>query len=198
MIEEKEAPVDNRLLFDWDILSEADRSIARRIIGGGDDELAEREPDLIIAPDGVPYLYRWAVFREDKSAVIYFHVQVKSDPERPLHDHPWDNTSIILSGGYNELLSTNPAGKIYDVQEFERKKGDMVFRKAEHSHRLILPEGIPYAMTLFITGPERKQWGFWTEPPNGRPAERNWKWISSKEMVEQRREGGILSKQKGM
>jgi hypothetical protein len=62
-----------------------------------------RYPDLVIAPDGKPYLYRWHVFPQNAAAGVYFHIQVQSDPERPLHDHPWDNTSVILSGGYDEL-----------------------------------------------------------------------------------------------
>jgi hypothetical protein len=180
--------------FDWTILSEADRRTARLIIGGADDEVSEREPDLIIAPDGKPYLYRWAVFRDDKRSVLYFHVQTASDPERPLHDHPWDNTSVILAGGYLEQLSPNPKGKLYDVQEFERKTGDMIFRPAEYAHRLILPDGVPYTMTLFLTGPARRLWGFWTEPRET-SAERHWQWVPSHILIGARK--GNVSEQKG-
>ena len=43
-----------------------------------------REPDMTIAPDGIPYLYRWHVIPRNKTANVYFHIQVADDPERPL------------------------------------------------------------------------------------------------------------------
>lgn len=121
------------------------------------------EPDMTIAPDGKPYLYRWHVVPRNPIANVYFHLQVASDPERPLHDHPWDNTSVILAGGYTELYSPNPGGKFHDVEEFARKPGDVIHRKAGHAHRLILPEGVKYTMTLFTTGPRIRDWGFWKD-----------------------------------
>ena len=185
-------------LFNWDLLTEEDRAVARMIIGGANDDLSERDPDLVIAPDGKPYLYRWHILRERDKASIYFHVQVKSDPERPPHDHPWDNTSILLSAGgadvaYVEQLSINPAGKIYDTQEFERKPGDVIHRKAEHAHRLILPKGTPYTMSLFTCGPVRREWGFWTGQRNA-SHDRAWKWVPAHELIEARGNTSVQKK----
>ncbi len=116
---------------------------------------------LILAPDGQPYLFRWHLVPHNNRANVYLHIQVASDPERPLHDHPWDNQSVILSGGYDEMFDLTPGHPHSRTLTRSLRKGDVVTRKAEEAHRLILPPGIPYTMTLFSTGPKRRAWGFW-------------------------------------
>ncbi|HXC76809.1 MAG TPA: hypothetical protein VNU19_07145 [Candidatus Acidoferrum sp.] len=117
-----------------------------------------RPPDLTIAPDGSPYLYRWHVVKSDKTN-IFFHIQVADDPERPLHDHPWDNMSVILSGAYDEILEYDRI--THEGGVFVRRAGDTIFRKAEWGHRLLIGEDVPYTMTLFSTGSKIRRWGFW-------------------------------------
>lgn len=144
------------MVFDFSKFSDHDKELAHGFIGS-----LYREPDLIIYGNSdEPYLYRWWVTPyEREGANVFFHVQIASDPDRPLHDHPWDNMSVILSGGYMERLQhTPPDGHVLDYQ---RKTGDVIFRKAEFAHRLILPPTIPYTMTLFSTGPNVREWGFW-------------------------------------
>lgn len=117
-------------------------------------------PDLTIAPDGKPYLYRWHLIPRNDKANVYFHIQVDSDPERPLHDHPWDNTSVILSGGYDELWQPKPFfSGLPALREIRAR--DVIHRKAEEAHRLILPKKFLYTMTIFSTGPRVRPWGFW-------------------------------------
>ena len=116
---------------------------------------------LIVAPDGEPYLYRWYVIPNNDRGNVMLHIQVKSDPERPLHDHPWDNQSVILSGGYDEIYDPMPWLPQKIPYSREMRQGNVVTRKAEEAHRLILPPDIPYTMTLFTTGPKRRAWGFW-------------------------------------
>jgi hypothetical protein len=150
-----------------DVLTADDYKIAVRILKG------PRKADLVIAPDGKPYLYRWHLFHLDEGLGFgqYLHIQVASDPERPLHDHPWDNSSVILAGGYVETLDFNLDGS--DPLVFTRKVGDMVHRVATVAHRLELPDGVPYTMTLFTMGPKIREWGFWY--PDG--------WVHNKEVV---------------
>ena len=150
--------------FDWGRLSLQDRTLAGDILG------YYREPDLVIAPDGNPYLYRWHVIPHSLKdhAGVFFHIQVSDDPERPLHDHPWDNTSTILSGGYNEIWNPwpdhYPSEAIEDAATIRHlRTHDMIFRKAKEAHRLLLPKKFSYTMTLFSTGPTLRQWGFWTK-----------------------------------
>lgn len=141
--------------FDFGKITEADREIAKRYIGS-----LERAADLVIKyGDGAPYLYRWWVIPRNLEANIYFHIQVASDPERPFHNHPWDNHSVILSGGYDELTQYYPPkGPIVCIP---RRKGDTVFRTWEVSHRILLPAAIPYTITQFSTGKLVNEWGFW-------------------------------------
>jgi hypothetical protein len=131
-------------------------AIARMYLGD-----LEREPNLVIAPDGEPYLYRWFMVPHNKKANVYFHVQVGDDPERPLHDHPWDNFSVILAGGYDEIIQPLPPDGT--VRTIRREPGNVIFRTAYCAHRLLLPTGRKYTMSLFSTGPTIKAWGFWYE-----------------------------------
>lgn len=141
---------------------------------GGIEDGGLWHPDLVIAPDDDPYLFRWYLvpcggFRPNTpqmGGLVMFHIQVRSDPERPLHDHPWNNMSVILAGRYIERISYDPGH--HPGVEYERSVGSTIVRRAEHAHRLILPDGVPYAMTLFSTGPksnpracEDGSWGFW-------------------------------------
>lgn len=134
----------------------ADAALAQSIIGS-----INRPPDLVIAPDGHgEYLFRWEVIPRNNQANVYFHVQTQSDPERPLHDHPWQNCSVILSGGYDEIICVRPDRDDHSYC-VRRHAGDVINRLATYAHRLILPPEILYTMTLFTTGPKVRKWGFW-------------------------------------
>jgi hypothetical protein len=120
------------------------------------------KPSLTICPAGEeqPYLYRWHITPRNDLANTYLHIQVASDPERPLHDHPWFNTSTILAGGYDEIWDADPANST-EVYVRRIRKGATVFRQATEAHRLILPEHIPYSVSWFTTGLKSRDWGFW-------------------------------------
>lgn len=145
------------------LLTDEDLDLAQSYFGASHNIF---EPDVILAPEGEPYLYRWYLSPAklpDGSyppATIMFHIQVQSDPERPLHDHPWDNQSVILSGSYVEIVR-DPT--LVGSEEFTilRSKGSVITRRAEIAHRLILPKQVPYTMTLFTAGPKVREWGFW-------------------------------------
>ncbi len=119
--------------------------------------MTSREPDFII---GDNYLRRWWVIPRNKIFNVYLHEINKSDDDRALHDHPWANQSIIIKGAYLEIT---PNGS------FQRHEGDIVQREAESSHRLAL-QGGAQVISLFITGPIEREWGF--HCPNGW---RHWK-----------------------
>lgn len=113
---------------------------------------------------------------------IYLHKFVLSDEDRALHDHPWPNASILIAGTYDECVQRGDK----DVGWFRRKEGFVYFRKPSTAHRIALMEfvrdkgkelairkspllpisthqEIIYApvITLFITGPKIRNWGFW-------------------------------------
>lgn len=145
------------MVFDFDFLTFDDRQAFLNIVG----EI--RQPDLEIAPDGgATYLHRWHVLPPKGPANVYLHVQTRDDPERPLHDHPWDNCSVILSGGYKETLCLSEGEPHPDITcKYVRLEGDVIYRRAAQAHRLELLYREPYAMTLFTTGPKVRDWGFW-------------------------------------
>lgn len=145
--------------FEWGRMTHKDQSLMARYLGPG---WRMRPPDLIInSHHAGEYLWRWHIHTRADLPGQYLHIQTSSDPERPLHDHPWDNMSCILSGGYDEVSQMQPPHG--DVQVREVRAGDTVFRRAEFAHRLILPESIPYTISLFTMGRRRREWGFWID-----------------------------------
>lgn len=173
------------ITFNVNLLEPQDEALARTILTRRGDIYCDSltrllNPDLVIAPDGYPYLYRWHLIPRNDFANAYFHIQVASDPERPLHDHPYDNQSVILSGGYVEVMREPAKLPRYPDHHatiaYERRPGDVVHRHAEQAHRLILPPHVPYTMTLFTTGPRRRDWGFYA--PGG--------WTSHEDIIETR------------
>jgi hypothetical protein len=148
---------DHRLKLP-DLLTGPDYDLLIEFIGGW------REPDLTIAPDAEPYLHRWHVIPRNDFANVYLHVQVGDDPERPMHDHEYDNQSVILAGGYVETYQHVAHGKLlWEPSTRIVHKGMTVHRKAEEAHRLKLLPDAPYAITLFTTGPRQREWGFWLD-----------------------------------
>lgn len=114
------------------------------------DVVYSRAPDFLIGPENDPYLKRWWVIPRNHLFNIYLHRIRKSDDDRALHDHPWLNASIILLGSYTEVT---PDG------DFLRQAGDVVWRRAVAQHRLVVSPGTT-ALSLFITGPKFRTWGF--------------------------------------
>lgn len=79
-----------------------------------------------------PFLWRLnLVYRKRFS--VKLHRFLRSDPDRDLHDHPWNFVSIILWGGYYE--ETNAGTAWYGP-------GSILRRKATHRHRVILAERV--------------------------------------------------------
>lgn len=154
-----------------------DYEMARQIVSSG-----YREANLVIAPDGSPYLYRWHVIPHNKTGNVYFHIQIADDPERPKHDHPWVNQSVILAGRYTEQYANiGDDGRLLPSHIRWVRKGDVIQRPADQAHRLLMPPNTPYTMTLFTTGPKVRNWGFWY--PEG--------WVDAEEVC--KLEGNISS-----
>lgn len=109
--------------------------------------MGSRPADFVIGDD---YLRRWWVVPRNPFANTYLHDIRKSDDDRALHDHPWPNTSFLISGSY---IEHTPSG------HFVRRAGDVVFRPADALHRLEVIPG-ERAISLFATGPKVREWGF--------------------------------------
>lgn len=111
--------------------------------------LTRRPADFVIG-DG--YLYRWWVIPRNKIFNIYLHGIVRDDDDRALHDHPWWNVSLILSGSYIEHMPGSRSRRL--------RAGDVVFRRARALHLLSIPDGVEIVWSLFVTGPKLRTWGF--------------------------------------
>lgn len=155
---------DDRRFKAEDILTPEDLETALRYVGkwaaGAPTRFVVPDPDVII---GEPhYLYRWHLVPRNNQGNVYFHIQVGDDPDRPLHDHPWDNQSVILAGGYHEVVE-GLGWEENATQTHDRPPGTTIQRPAAQAHRLLLRPGAAYSMSLFTTGPNIRAWGFHTK-----------------------------------
>ena len=126
--------------------------------------MESRDPDFIIGGKENPYLLRWWIIPRNRFFNIYLHRFLRSDDDRALHDHPWANVSLLLEGAYFEH---RPEGV------FMRHAGQIVLRRPTARHRVELLRDYRYqvaershyrekpVLTLFITGPKVREWGFW-------------------------------------
>ena len=117
-----------------------------------------RPPDLIIGPKDQPQTLRWHLIRW-RGWQVALHKWLRSDNDRALHDHKSDNVSILLWGTYREWFShawQHPKWKL-------RVPFLPIYRRAETPHRVELVDEKP-VWTLWIRGPERRNWGFWCSP----------------------------------
>jgi len=111
-----------------------------------------RPPDFVIGEPDAPYLLRWWVIPRSRTRPnIYLHRILRDDDDRALHDHPWDNVSIVLRGNLTEVMA--------DGSRRVLRPGHFAFRNAEDAHRLEVPDGPVW--TLFLTGVVRRVWGLW-------------------------------------
>jgi hypothetical protein len=126
-----------------------------------------------------PLLTRYYLFLKDRKHFpfnVFLHKFHKGDPG-DVHDHPWSYATLILAGGYYEYTPNFEYGKM--VSETKHWRGPGHFRICSPSsyHRIELKEGVT-PWTLFMPGPQRREWGFWV----------NNKWIHNDNYLEERRQ----------
>jgi hypothetical protein len=85
---------------------------------------------------------------------VFVHDFVRSDEDRCPHDHPWWFVSVILRGGYWEV---DRAG-VYRWYG----PGSILVRRATWAHRIEISPHHERPMSLVITGPKVREWGFYT------------------------------------
>lgn len=131
--------------------------------------------------DAEPYLERYYVFLKDRKWFpfnVFIHKFLKSDPD-DVHDHPWPYATLILRGGYYEWT---PDFDSHGLQIGEtrhwRAPGHFRICSSSSYHRIELVPGIT-AWTMFIPGPQRRDWGFLV----------NNKWIRHDQYLKERSAG---------
>ena len=133
--------------------------------------------------DGSPYLSRVHLLPWNSQMNLYLHIFLGSDDGRGLHDHPWESVSLCIFGRMSEImpapstLANTEDGGVPGKLRRERiiQPGSVRFRRAGHIHRLELRS--TRAVTLFLTGPRRRMWGFWIDG----------KWVSGAEISASRK-----------
>ena len=112
---------------------------------------------FIDGEEGEPYLeryYLWGAFGWH----AYLHRFLESDPDRGLHDHPWNRAvSLVLSGGYDEQRSSDGDPDLIRVRTVRPFR--LNFLRGDDFHRVVLRDGRA-AWTFFVHGPRTKGWGF--------------------------------------
>jgi len=127
-----------------------------------------------------PYLERYYIFLKDRKTFpfnIFIHKFLKSDPD-DVHDHPWSYATLILSGGYWEWIpKINTLGEQWGEYRVWRGPGHFRICSANSYHRIELDPNIT-AWTMFMPGPQRREWGFLVKN----------KWIHNELYLEERRQ----------
>lgn len=102
------------------------------------------------------HMLRWHVLPRNDWFNVYVHKMVANDDEHATHDHPYYSVSLCLRGAMVECV------RQADGQETWRpvNAGDVVARPARFAHRLSIV-GAETPVTVFITGPRIREWGFW-------------------------------------
>lgn len=109
------------------------------------------EPHRII---GDNYMHRWHLVPRNFVGNVMLNKILRSDADRCLHDHPWDNHTWLLAGRYKEITEEGT---------FHRYPGAVVSRKATDKHRIELFEEGEWSLSFFVTGPKIRDWGFWPD-----------------------------------
>jgi|TARA_B110000503_G_C7072422_1_gene381446 hypothetical protein len=128
-----------------------------------------------------PYLERYYLFLKDRNRFpfnVFLHKFLKSDPD-DLHDHPWPYATLILKGGYYEWIPIyNQQGRKLCEVAVWRGPGHFRISSANSFHRIELDPEVT-CWTLFMPGPQKREWGFATRSG----------WIQHEQYIESRKNG---------
>lgn len=108
----------------------------------------------------VTYLRRWRIVQTPWFGILLHRIYLP-DSDRDPHDHPWDFTSIVLRGGYTEHVYWPHATGIGIYKETTWRLLSVHRITRDLAHRITTLQ--PGTVTLVLTGPRRREWGFWTE-----------------------------------
>jgi hypothetical protein len=126
--------------------------------------------------DNEPYLERYYLFLKDRKHFpfnVFLHKFLKSDPD-DVHDHPWSYFTLILKGGYYEWVPQfNSRGEKFGEIAKWRGPGHFRICNARSFHRIELDPSVT-CWTLFMPGPQQREWGFLNKG----------KWVQHEEYLE--------------
>lgn len=108
----------------------------------------------IVSKEGILYFKRYAII-ECKFFNIYIHYIYQSDKDKHLHDHPWNYTSIVLSGSFREKHKP-----LHGESPFKNLCRFNISRAKANRFHKILKLRTKKVITLFFTGPRIREWGY--------------------------------------
>jgi len=143
-------------------------------------EKNDRKRIIMDRQSNEPYLERYYIFLKDRKKFpfnAFIHKFLKSDPDE-VHDHPWPYATLILKGGYWEWIPKfDSIGKKFGEYRVWRGPGHFRVCSATSYHRIELDPKVT-AWTLFMPGPQKREWGFLV----------NNKWIHNEQFLKEKRE----------
>ena len=101
---------------------------------------------------GRPYLERWILWC---GGTLRLHRFLASDDDRAVHDHPWWFVTLPFSA-YGEYVEIDGRERYREVRPWR-----LHFRRSHFRHRVEI-QRVP-SWTLVLTGPKRREWGFWSD-----------------------------------
>lgn len=117
--------------------------------------LTKNRPMRLIEINGDAYLERYHI-ASIFGFKIWLHRFIRNDSERHLHNHPWHALSVILTGGYREIVALDGYRNL-DIVDYEA--GNVNVIRANKTHRILRVE--PNTWTLMLVSPRvRKNWFF--------------------------------------
>jgi hypothetical protein len=158
----------------------------------------------LTSPDGTVLALRYFLLRKedgqkhflsDKLPNIWMHkmLQSYSPDDGIMHRHPWATATIIVKGGYNEVLETG--------ERRELRAGSVSLRSSKTGH--YIEEVIPGGWSIFAHWVKRQEWKFlvddsaieFDEHQNNFDQSNEWRWIvynkAGKEKIRKRKERNI-------
>lgn len=126
-----------------------------------------------LTSDGAPYEPKgsWALYRsrigeymdrlilKTPWGTLRAHRILREDRSEDPHDHPFNFTSLIVWGGYEEEFFIDPVDRPEVVVRRWFKRGDVNSRDASDAHKIT--RVLPRTLTLVVSSRKIKSWGFY-------------------------------------
>jgi len=114
---------------------------------------------FLIGKPGNPMMERWRLIQTPLFG-IYVHFIYREDLDPVPHDHPWRFWSLVLRGGYTELL--RPDARLADSDRpSAHLRGSVHHFPLSSAHRITAVQ--PGTVTLVLVGRKVRTWGFYDQ-----------------------------------
>ena len=127
------------------------------------------------------YLIRYYLVRS-KYMNLFIHQFLRSDIDH-LHDHPWYFMTYLVQGSYSErkwndekemievTRRSNKSSNCRVFRDCSLRQNRLIFRRPTDQHQVVVDVDLKREqkdqapLTICLTGPVHREWGFWKETP---------------------------------